>query len=253
MDEKNSTSPKGSGMKITLCVLTLNEIDSVKIIMPKVDTSIFDQILVIDGGSTDGTIEWCQKQGYDVYVQQKRGLRQAYKEGLAHIKGDALITFSPDGNSLPEVLPQLVDKLKEDWDMIIVSRYLGQAKSEDDSLVTRFGNWMFTTMINVIHGGRYTDAMVIYRGYKKSLFTDLNLFDDGAYKIPEKFLFTRVSLEPLLSIRAARAGLKITEIPGDEPKRIGGERKLQIIRWGFTFLYQVLAEAVRKPAYKGND
>lgn len=233
-------------MKTTLCVMTLNEIESIKVIMPQIDRTLFDQILIIDGNSTDGTIEWCKQQGYEVYVQQQRGLRQAYFEALPHIRGDVMITFSPDGNSVAQVLPDLVAELKKGWDMVIVSRYLGNAKSEDDNFITRFGNWMFTTLINVVHRGKYTDALVMYRGYKKRLINDLNLTDPLAYSIPEKLFFTRVSIEPLLSIRAARAKLKVSEIPGDEPKRIGGERKLQIIRWGLTFLYQVFSEAFRK-------
>jgi glycosyltransferase involved in cell wall biosynthesis len=233
-------------MKITLCVMTLNEIDSMKITMPKVDTKIFDQVLVIDGGSTDGTIEWSKQHGYEVYVQKQRGLRQAYLEALPYIRGDVMITFSPDGNSVPEILPDLVNELKKGHDMVIVSRYLGNAKSEDDSMITRFGNWMFTTLINFLHGGKYTDAMVIYRGYKKCLFQDLKLADDKAFRIPERLFCTRVSIEPLLSVRAARAKLKISEIPGDEPKRIGGERKLQIIRWGLTFFYQIFMETFNK-------
>lgn len=234
-------------MKITLCVLTLNEIESIKIIMPQVDTSLFEQVLVIDGGSKDGTIEWSKAQGYDVYVQQKRGLRQAYLEALPYIKGDVLITFSPDGNSLPNVLPQLVDELKKGYDLVIVSRYLKPATSEDDSIVTRFGNWMFTKLINLLHNGNYTDSMVMYRGYKKSLFDELKLTDERAFKVPETLFFTRISIEPLLSIRAARRGLKIAEIPGSEPKRIGGKRKLQIIRWGLSFLYQTIFEKFPLP------
>ncbi len=230
-------------MKTTLCVLTLNEIDSIKVVMPQVDSKLFDQILVIDGGSTDGTIDWCKQQGYEVYVQKQRGLRSAYLEALPHIRGDVMITFSPDGNSVAAVLPDLVKEMQKGYDMIIVSRYLGNAKSEDDSLITRFGNWMFTTLINVVHGGNYTDAMVMYRAYKKSLFQQLKLTDTKIFSVPEKLFFTKVSIEPLLSIRAARAKLKVTEIPGDEPKRIGGERKLQIIRWGLTFMYQIFAEA----------
>lgn len=234
-------------MKTTLCVLTLNEFESCQVIMPQVDRSLFDQILIIDGGSTDGTIEWCKEQGYEVYVQQKRGLRQAYIEALPHIRGDVMVTFSPDGNSLTSVLPQLVDELKKGWDMVIVSRYLGDAKSADDSIITRFGNWMFTTLINVLHGGKYTDAMVIYRGYKKSLFYDLNLTkEESIFTLPEKLFHTRISVEPMLSVRAARSKLKITEIPGDEPKRIGGERKLQIIRWGLSFMYQIFFEKLNK-------
>jgi glycosyltransferase involved in cell wall biosynthesis len=235
-------------MKITLCVLAWNEIDSIKIIMPKIDASLFDQILVIDGGSTDGTIEWCKQQGYEVYIQKERGLRQAYLEALPLIRGEVMITFSPDGNSLPECLPSLVAELRKGYDMVIVSRYLGDAKSEDDSLITRFGNWMFTTLINVLHKGHYTDAMVMFRGYKKSLFHSLNLIDNKSFHIPEKLFFTKISIEPLLSVRAARAKLKITEIPGDEPKRIGGKRKLQIIRWGLAFLYQISIE-IFKPVF----
>lgn len=234
-------------MKITLCVLTLNEIESIKVIMPQVDATLFDQILIVDGGSQDGTIEWSKEQGYDVYVQKKRGLRQAYLEALPHIKGDLLITFSPDGNSLPSVLPQLVAELKNGWDLVIVSRYLSPAKSEDDSLITRFGNWMFTRLINTLHNGHYTDSMVMYRGYKKSLFHDLRLTDERAFKIPETLFFTKISIEPLLSIRAARAKLKIKEIPGSEPKRIGGKRKLQIVRWGLSFMYQTIFESFKQP------
>jgi hypothetical protein len=43
-------------------------------------------------------------------------------------------------------------------------------------------------------------------------------------------------------MRAVKRGLKVTEIPGDEPARLFGERKLQIIRWGLTFLWQIAAE-----------
>lgn len=46
--------------------------------------------------------------------------------------------------------------------MVIASRYLGAAKSEDDDFVTAFGNWLFTGTVNWLHGGHYTDAMVIY-------------------------------------------------------------------------------------------
>ena len=67
-------------MKTSLLVMTLNEINGMKAIMPKIDRSCVDQILVIDGGSTDGTIEWSREQGYEVYLQKQRGFRHAYIE-----------------------------------------------------------------------------------------------------------------------------------------------------------------------------
>mgnify|MGYP000567882405 CR=1 FL=1 len=82
--------------------------------------------------------------------------------------------------------------------------------------------------IRLLHGGRYTDVMVIYRAYKKQVIYDLELDKDEGYSTPERLFRTKISWEPLLSIRAAKRKLKIAEIPGDEPARIGGERKLQI-------------------------
>ncbi|MDQ7834434.1 MAG: glycosyltransferase family 2 protein [Humidesulfovibrio sp.] len=229
-------------MKTTLLVMTLNEIDGMKAIMPQVNRDWVDQIIVVDGGSKDGTIEWSREQGYEVYVQKKRGFRHAYEEVLPLVKGDVLLTFSPDGNSVPELIPDILNKMREGYDMVIASRYLGPAKSEDDDPITAFGNWLFTKTINVLHGGHYTDAMVIYRAYKKQLIYDLELLDERAYRTPEKLFFTKISWEPLLSCRAAIRKLKIAEIPGDEPARIGGERKLQIIRWGSAYYFQFIRD-----------
>ena len=227
-------------MKVTLLIPTLNEEVGMRTVMPKVDRSLFHQILVVDGKSKDKTVEVSREMGYDVVIQETPGIRGAYMDALPHITGDAILTFSPDGNSIPELLKPCIDKFQEGYDMVIASRYLGNAKSDDDDIITAFGNWMFTKTINILHGGHYTDAMVIYRAYKTTLAFDLELAGDSAFRTPEKLFNTKVSWEPLLSIRAARRKLKITEIPGDEPVRIGGVRKLQIIRWGATFLYQIL-------------
>ena len=229
-------------MKFTLIVMTLNEIEGMKVIMPRIKKEWVDQILIVDGGSTDGTIEWSEEHGYDVIRQTKTGLRQGYNEAIPNIKGDYVITFSPDGNSVPELLPILIDKLKEGYDMVIVSRYLEDAESDDDDIITAFGNWLFTASINLLHGGNYTDAMVMYRGYKTSLLTDLDLDKEEGFARAEKLVQTDIGTEPLLSIRAAKRKLNIGEIPGDEPARIGGERKLKIVRWGTAYYFQVIRE-----------
>lgn len=229
-------------MKTTLVVCTLNEIDGMKAIMPKVKREWVDQILVMDGGSTDGTIEWAEENGYEVYVQKQKGFRHGYTECLPLIRGDVMITFSPDGNSIPELIPDLIAKMREGYDMVIASRYLGPAQSQDDDLVTAFGNWLFTRTVNLLHGGNYTDVMVIYRAYKKQMVYDLELDQDQSHATPEWLFGTKISWEPLLSVRAARRKLRITEIPGDEPPRIGGERKLQVIRWGAAYYFQFLRD-----------
>jgi hypothetical protein len=132
--------------------------------------------------------------------------------------------------------------MKEGYDMVVVSRYAPGAKSEDDDWVTAFGNWLFTGTINLFHGGHYTDAMGIYRAYRTQLIYDLELNKDSGYATAEKLFHTRLSWEPLLSVRAAKRKLKIGEIPGDEPARVGGERKLQIFRWGAGYYFQFIRE-----------
>jgi glycosyltransferase involved in cell wall biosynthesis len=229
-------------MKTTLLVMTLNEVEGMKAIMPQVDRSWLDQIIVVDGGSTDGTIEWARDAGYEVYVQKQRGFRHAYIEVWPLVTGDVVITFSPDGNSVPALIPALIEKMREGYDMVIASRYLPGAKSDDDDIVTGFGNWLFTRTVNLLHRGHYTDVMVIYRAYRKALAQELGLDREDAYLLPERLFSTKISWEPLLSVRAAKAGLKITEIPGDEPPRIGGERKLQVLKWGAAYYFQFWRE-----------
>lgn len=223
---------------VTLLIPTLNEVEGMRAIMPRIKREWCDQILIVDGNSTDGTIDYVKEQGYQLHIQSKPGLRQAFNEALPLVTSDITITFSPDGNSIAELIPDLIAKMKEGYDMVIVSRYLGAAKSQDDDWITGFGNWLFTKTVNVLHGGHYTDVMVMYRAFRTKIIRELEIDQDRWYRTPEKMFFTRLGWEPLLSVRAARRKLKIGEIPGDEPPRIGGERKLQIIRWGLGYYFQ---------------
>jgi glycosyltransferase involved in cell wall biosynthesis len=228
-------------LKTTLLVPVLNEIVGLQQIMPQIEKNWVDEIVILDGGSTDGTVEYARSQGYTVVVQKEKGLRSGYLEALPFIHGDVIITFSPDGNSIAALIPALIAKMKENYDMVIVSRYLSGAVSEDDDAVTAFGNWLFTTMINLLHGGRYTDSMVMFRAYKRELISALDLDQDSTYA-PERLFGTRISWEPILSVRCAKRKLKVGEIPGDEPPRLGGERKLQVVRWGAAYMTQVFRE-----------
>lgn len=229
-------------MQVTLLIPTLNEAEGMRLLMPRIRKDWVHQILVVDGGSTDDTVAVAKSFGVDVLVQKKKGLRMAYVDALPLIRGDVVITFSPDGNCIPEIIPALVEKMQEGHDLVIVSRYKDQAVSDDDDVITGFGNWFFTKTVNVLYGAQYTDVMGIFRAFKTKLIYDLDLHRDESYSLPEKMFFTNLSWEPLLSTRAAKLKLKIAEIPGDEPARMGGERKLQIIRWGAGYYFQFLWE-----------
>lgn len=215
---------------VTLIMLTLNEIDGLKAIMPRIDPSWYDELIVMDGGSSDGTIEFCKAHGYPVYIQQNPGLGSAYLEALQKATGEIIITFSPDGNSDPSRLPNLIAKMKEGYDIVIVSRYREWAISEDDDLVTGFGNWMFTKMFNILFRESVTDLLVIYRAFKKSLVEELKV-DHRA-----------IAWQTQLMAKAAKNRKKIGEIPGNEPPRIGGARKMSPIRNGLAELYMLSRE-----------
>ncbi|MEW6076903.1 MAG: glycosyltransferase family 2 protein [Thermodesulfobacteriota bacterium] len=229
-------------MTVTLLIPTLNEIDGMKAIMPRVKNEWVDQLIIVDGGSVDGTTEYVKANGWTLIEQKQPGLRHAYNEALARVTGDIVITFSPDGNSIPELIPALIDKMNENYDMVIVSRYLDNARSADDDLLTAFGNRLFTGTVNLLYGSRYTDCMVMFRAFKTRIFYDLELNREDGFILAEKLFGTRIGTEPLLSVRAAKRKLRVAEIPGDEPPRIGGQRKLQIWRWGAAYYFQFVRE-----------
>ena len=219
----------------------MNEVEGMRAIMPLIDRSWFDQIILADGNSTDGTQEYAREQGIEVVPQIGKGGRNAFRTGFAHITSEVVITFSPNGKSVPEAIPALIDKMAEGYDMVIASRYKGNAKSSDDNLISWFANRFFTTSINVLFGGHYTDAMVIYRAYRTRMFYELELDRDEHYPL-EGLFRTIVGIEPLLSIRAAKRKLRITEIPADEPNRIGSFNKFPKVSGGLIYFGQMIRE-----------
>ncbi len=224
----------------TLVIPTLNEHDGLKVILPQIDPRWVDDILFVDGTSTDGTLDLIRGWAHGRLLLQKRpGLSNAYWESLAVIDSDIVVTFSPDGNSLPEAIPALIAKMREGYDMVIASRYLPGAGSQDDDPVTAFGNWMFTRAINLLFGGRYTDSLVILRAYRRGLIEELEMSGETS------------DFEPLLSIRCAVHEKRVAEIPGKEPRRIGGIRKMSPLGSGWAIVVLIVREWLRLLRLKG--
>lgn len=205
-------------MKVCIVIPTINEIEGLKKIVSKIKKEWYTRLIILDGGSKDGTIQYAREKNYEVIVQKRPGIKMAYTECYPTIKEDIIITLSPDGNSIVDAIPLLVKKIREGYDMVIASRYKDNAISYDDTKITRFGNWVFTTLISFF-GYRYTDAMVMYRAYRKDVPKKLKLTKIRSNWWEQK-IGRFVSWEPLMSIRAAKAKLKIAEIPVDEPNRL---------------------------------
>jgi glycosyltransferase involved in cell wall biosynthesis len=178
--------------------------------MPRIDRQWVDQILILDGGSTDGSKEYLLSMGYDVIDQTTIGVKAAFWEAFEQATGDVIIPFSPDGNSIPEDIPRLIEKINLGNDIVIASRYLPPASSQDDDFVSSLANRLFTKLINYFFGAKLTDGIGMYKAFKKqhpySLRIDRHKNEHSEY---------------LIVARGARFGLKIIEIASSEPGRLG--------------------------------
>lgn len=147
--------------------------------------------------------------------------------------------FTPDGNCIPELIPTLIDKITEGYDIVCVSRYLPPARSEDDSFLTAFGNHMFTGIIRVLFKSKFTDTLGGFRAYRRDAVMAMNLHRQHE----ESWLRRRYRLintwEIGSAIRSAKLGLRTADVPGDEPARVGGDSKMSIVGNGMAAVFQI--------------
>ena len=201
--------------------------------MNKIPFGATDEYFAVDYHSTDGTVEYFKSHHIPVVIQEKKGRGEAFYLSAKKAKGKYLVFFSPDGNEDPSDIPLLIRELKQSADMVIASRFMQNARNEEDGQVFKFRAWAnraFTLLANLLFRGKLTDSINGYRAIKKEAFEKLKLDAQG------------YAVEYQMSIRALKLGLKIKEIPTIEGKRIGGTSGAEAIPTGIKFLYYLIRE-----------
>ena len=230
---------RGDFMKITLVILTLDEIDGVRALFPKLaDLSRLsvDEIIAVDGGSTDGTRECIEASGIRLCDQKSKGRGEAFRVAAQVSDADFLIFFSPDGNEDWKDISRFRKFFEQGYNLVIASRMMEGAHNEEDDELFRFRKWannVFNWLANqgFRRSGPYiTDSINGFRGVKRSLVSELGIAESG---------FT---VEYQMTIRALASGERIVEFPTNEGPRIGGEIKARSIPTGLRFLRCLVAE-----------
>ena len=183
-------------MKKTLVMYTMNEIEGVKGIFEKIPIDLFDQFIVMDNHSNDGTIEFLEEHDVNVIQQKNPGRTNALIEAIEHASGDIIVNLSSEG-----------------YEMVTASRFLPESKVdvEDDKLRIRvFGNKICAMLVNLCWGTNVTDTTNALRGFTKSCYKRAKL---NTFGYTENFQLT---------IRCGKLKIKTTEIPTQELPRIGG-------------------------------
>ena len=231
-------------MQITLVLLTRNELPCLEIIFPQIPppsgTAGYDRVFAVDGGSTDGTVEFFAGHGIEVIGQSRRGRGDAFLQAFEKAPGDAWIFFSPDGNEAIADLPRFRPILEKGADLVIASRMMKGAVNEEDHQLLKPRKWA-NNAFNLLANARFrksgpyiSDSINGYRAITRTAAQTLQL-DAMDYTI-----------EYQMTMRALKHGLKIVEFPTVEGQRVAGDTGAPSIPTGIRFLKRLWRESTLK-------
>ncbi len=193
------------------------------------------EVVLVDGRSVDDTVAVARKcdPGVKVVHQTGSGKGDALLAGFAACTGDIIVMIDGDGSTDGAEIIRFVAVLVAGADFAKGSRFSSSAGSDDINLLRKLGNRVLCAMVNLAFGTRYTDLCYGYNAFWSRHLPALGLACDG------------FEVETLMNIRAARAGLRIQEVPSHEFRRVHGESNLHVIRDGWRILKVIAAEAFR--------
>lgn len=225
-------------LNIEVCLLCKNEYLSFSKIFEKLQKeldTIKINFFIMDGGSTDGSIEFYKKKNIKYYKQENKGRGAAIIEAFNLTNSEALIFFSPDGNEDVLDIKKIINYLNEDNDLVIGSRMIKGARNEEDDKVFKFRKWannIFNLLANLFFNkdNYVSDSINGFRGIKKKKFINL--------KCNENYY----AIEYQMTIRSMKLRYKIKEFATTEFDRIAGISQAPSIPTGLTFIRALIKE-----------
>lgn len=213
---------------ITVLICTLNEAPNLPYVLPGIPDWA-DEVLLVDGHSTDGTVEVAKQlcPRAKVLYQPGRGKGDALKYGIEQATGDIIVTLDADGSTSPSEIPDFISPLLDGYDFVKGSRFLGRRAVMP--LSRRFGNRILAITTNILYGTSYTDVCSGYNAFWKKAWAKI--------KFPDQFGY-----EPMILIRAKKAYLKLIEITTIDNGRVNGISKLPNWQQGFGAFKAILRE-----------
>ena len=209
---------------ITLVIPAKNEKESLPDVLDELKKFNVNKIVVLESSDTD-TIDAIKNYDCDILFQSINGYGAALIEGIKNVKTKYFCIYNADGSFYPNELSSMLNELdKNNVDIVFGSRYEINASSEDDTIITLIGNFIFTKIGRIFFKLNITDILYTYvMGYTQKV-KNLNLNE------------TTFNFCVELPIKAKRYNLNIKSIPSFERKRIAGVKKVNAFKDGFSIL-----------------